>query len=29
MLLKYWNDIKASVENGNTECRSEFIHISK
>ena len=27
MLLKYWNDIKESVENGNTECRSEFIRI--
>jgi hypothetical protein len=27
LLLKYWNDIKASVENGNAECRSEFIRI--
>ena len=27
LLLKYWNDIKASVENGNTEYRSEFIRI--
>jgi hypothetical protein len=27
LLLKYWNDIKASVANGNAECRSEFIRI--
>ena len=27
LLLKYWNDIKESVENGNTEYRSEFIRI--
>jgi hypothetical protein len=27
LLLKYWNDIKACVEQGNTECRSEFIRI--
>jgi hypothetical protein len=27
LLLKYWNDIKANVENGNTEYRSEFIRI--
>jgi hypothetical protein len=27
LLLKYWNDIKASVENGNIEYRSEFIRI--
>ena len=27
LLLKYWNDLKASVENGNTEYRSEFIRI--
>jgi hypothetical protein len=27
LLLKYWNEIKACVEKGNTECRSEFIRI--
>ena len=27
LLLKYWNDIKAHVNNGNTECRSELIRI--
>ena len=27
LLLKYWNDVKANVENGNTEYRSEFIRI--
>jgi hypothetical protein len=27
LLLKYWNDIKACVESGNTEYRSEFIRI--
>ena len=27
LLLKYWNEIKASVENGNTEYRSEFVRI--
>jgi hypothetical protein len=27
LLLKYWNNIKASVEKGNTEYRSEFIRI--
>jgi hypothetical protein len=27
LLLKYWNDIKESVENGNAEYRSEFIRI--
>jgi hypothetical protein len=27
LLLKYWNDIKASVESENTEYRSEFIRI--
>jgi hypothetical protein len=27
LLLKYWNNIKACVEKGNTEYRSEFIRI--
>ena len=27
LLHKYWNDLKAHVEKGNTECRSEFIRI--
>ena len=27
LLLRYWNGIKASVENGNTEYRSQFIRI--
>jgi hypothetical protein len=27
LLLKYWNGIKAYVENGNTEYRSEFVRI--
>jgi hypothetical protein len=27
LLLKYWNDIKASDDKGNRECRSEFIRI--
>ena len=27
LLHKYWNDLKAHVEEGNTECRSEFIRI--
>ena len=27
LLHKYWNDLKARVEKGNTECRSEFIRI--
>jgi hypothetical protein len=27
LLLKYWNDIKAHVNKGNTECRSELIRI--
>ena len=27
LLLKYWNDIKAGVDKGKTECRSEFIRI--
>jgi hypothetical protein len=27
LLLKYWNGIKACVENGNTEYRSEFVRI--
>jgi hypothetical protein len=27
LLLKYWNDMKDSVENGNAEYRSEFIRI--
>jgi hypothetical protein len=27
LLLKYWSDIKASVDKDNTECRSEFIRI--
>jgi hypothetical protein len=27
LLLRYWNDIKASVEDGNTEYRSQFIRI--
>jgi hypothetical protein len=27
LLLKYWNGIKACVENGNGECRSEFVRI--
>jgi hypothetical protein len=27
LLPKYWNDIKASVDKGNRECRSKFIRI--
>jgi hypothetical protein len=27
LLLKYWNDLKASAEDGNTEYRGEFIRI--
>jgi hypothetical protein len=27
LLHKYWNDLKAHVEKGNTECRNEFIRI--
>ena len=27
LLLKYWNGIKACVENGNAECRNEFVRI--
>jgi hypothetical protein len=27
LLHKYWNDLKAQVEKGNTECRSQFIRI--
>ena len=27
LLLKYWSDVKASVDKDNTECRSEFIRI--
>jgi hypothetical protein len=27
LLHKYWHDLKTHVENGNTECRSEFIRI--
>jgi hypothetical protein len=27
LLLKYWNGIKACVEKGNTEFRSEFVRI--
>ena len=27
LLLKYWNGIKACVENGNSEYRSEFVRI--
>ena len=27
LLNKYWNELKARVEKGNTECRSEFIRI--
>jgi hypothetical protein len=27
LLLKYWNGIKACVEKGNTETRSEFVRI--
>jgi hypothetical protein len=27
LLHKYWNDLKAHVEKGNTECRREFIRI--
>src|SRR5271155_4613443 len=27
LLYRYWNDLKARVEKGNTECRSAFIRI--
>ena len=27
LLYKYWNDLKERVENGSTECKSEFIRI--
>ena len=27
LLTKHWNDLKARVENGNAECKSEFIRI--
>ena len=27
LLLKYWDDIKAHIDKGNTECRSQFIRI--
>jgi hypothetical protein len=27
LLYKYWNDLEACVENGNTECKSKFIRI--
>jgi hypothetical protein len=29
LLLNYWDDIKAHVNKGNTECRSELIRILK
>jgi hypothetical protein len=27
LLLKYWDGVKVCVENGNTECRNEFVRI--
>ena len=27
LLRRYWDDVRGHVDNGNTECRSEFIRI--